>query len=156
VTAGTSPATSLSHNNRNGTFTRILSVPPVNNTSGDVRDVGDYDTMDSSMLFFFCDDETMAGTGMMSLIFLYHNNGTPHSPLSHEHHIGAPDATLERGGLGRLDNDGWLDLFVANFEPGSRRPETTSSIKMIAKVFQNESLLEQNSSAGIFPSPRLG
>jgi hypothetical protein len=100
----------LYHNNRGLSFTRILSGPPVNNTAWlNSAAWGDYDNDGFIDLYVTTWDDSHDLPN-----FLYHNNGNG----TFTRVLNSTLARQVQGSLaavwGDFDNDGWLDLFVAN------------------------------------------
>ncbi|PYI84473.1 MAG: hypothetical protein DME26_13260 [Verrucomicrobia bacterium] len=97
----------LYHNNRDGTFTKITSGPVVSeagNSSGGVW--GDYDNDGFLDLFVANTDEQNN--------FLYHNNGDGTFTKITDGAIVNDGGNSRDAAWGGYDNDGYLDLFVAN------------------------------------------
>jgi hypothetical protein len=101
----------LYHNNGNGTFTKITAGPEVNNTGyGTGSAWGDYDN-DGWLDLFVC-NSSLNTAGQIN--YLYHNNGN--GTFSQVTTGTFPtDISYGRGASwGDYDNDGDLDLHVAN------------------------------------------
>jgi len=103
-------ASSLYHNNRDGTFSRILNGALDANVSESLAAVwGDYDN-DGFLDLFVANGRFFDATN-----FLYHNNGDGTFTRVTE---GRPvnDVGIWHGAIwGDYDNDGFLDLFVSNW-----------------------------------------
>jgi len=106
----------LFHNNRNGTFTRILTNAVVTNVWADSSwgaAWGDYDNDGFQDLFV---------TGMQQGNRLYHNDGNG----AFSNVLSGPMLQPPLGGgfrccaWGDFDNDGYLDLFVAGYNSANR------------------------------------
>jgi hypothetical protein len=129
----------LYHNNRDGTFTRITPGPPVNNTVWfQSATWGDYDNDGFLDLYVTAWDDSHDLPN-----FLYHNNGngtfTLVTNIALAHQVQGSLAAV----WGDFDNDGWLDLFVAN---GYSRTDGQSS----------DNLLYQNDGQGDFKRISFG
>src|SRR5206468_1103465 len=106
----------LYHNNRDGTFTRILGRPPVNNTVWLTSATwGDYDN--DGFIDLYVTTNTGNSTDDLPNR-LYHNNGNGTFTLVTNITLAHQMQHSSAGVWGDFDNDGWLDLFVANSEPG--------------------------------------
>ena len=100
----------LYHNNRDGTFTRILGRPPVNNTVWLTSATwGDYDNDGFIDLYVTTYEDSHYLPN-----FLYHNNGDGTFMLVTHIALAQQVQGSLAGVWGDFDNDGWLDLFVAN------------------------------------------
>src|SRR5439155_484042 len=101
----------LYHNNRDGTFTRITSGPPVNNTVWfQSATWGDYDNDGFIDLYVTAWDDYHDLPN-----FLYHNNRNGTLTLLTNSAVSANMLNGEGCAWGDYDNDGWLDLCIGNF-----------------------------------------
>ena len=130
----------LYHNNRNGTFTNIATTSGMafteegNAMAGMCVSLGDYDN-DGNLDLFITDFQMMSD-------HLWHNNGRGYfDEVGDRAGITGPTRQVLSfgGGFFDYDNDGWLDLFIAN---GSVYPEiekVTADIhyKQINSLFHN-------------------
>jgi hypothetical protein len=97
------------HNEGNGTFLKITNGPIVTNIASSAGCAwGDYDNDGYLDLF-------VANLGQKN--FLYHNNGDGSFTLTRNSGIGQEVSYSWGGAWADLDNDGYLDLFVANGQP---------------------------------------
>lgn len=97
----------LYHNDGNGSFTKVTNGPVVTDVGFSYGCVwGDYDNDGWLDLF-------VANNGLKN--FLYHNNGNGTFTKITSGDIVNDVANSYNGVWGDYDNDGWLDLFVANF-----------------------------------------
>src|SRR6185369_9589408 len=100
----------LYQNNRDGTFTRILGRPPVNNTVWLTSATwGDYDNDGFIDLYVTTYEDSHYLPN-----FLYHNNGNGTFMLVTNIALAQQVQGSLAGVWGDINNDGWLDLFVAN------------------------------------------
>jgi hypothetical protein len=104
----------LYHNERNGTFTRILSRPPVETTEWITSaSWGDYDNDGFNDLYVTTASYFHNG-GNDAPNRLYHNNGDGTFTLLSQISLARQPQGSFAGVWGDVNNDGWLDLFVGN------------------------------------------
>jgi hypothetical protein len=102
----------LYHNNGNGTFTKITSGPIVNNAGyGTGSSWGDYDNDGNLDLFV---SNSSADAGFNEYNFLYHNNGNGTFTQVTTGTFSSDVSNARGAAWGDYDNDGDLDLHVAN------------------------------------------
>src|SRR5205807_2660550 len=103
---GTSPTSKLYHNNRDGTFTDVTAKAGLNHRAwGMGVCVGDYDNDGWEDIYI-----TYVGGGV-----LYHNNGDgTFRDVTAVAGVGNTGRWGTSCAFGDYDNDGWLDLYVAN------------------------------------------
>src|SRR5271157_180271 len=131
----------LYHNNHNGTFTNVAMASGMaltadgNAMAGMCVSLGDYDN-DGNLDLFITDFQMMSD-------HLWHNDGKGFfEEVSEQSGIAEPTRNVLSfgGGFFDYDNDGWLDLFIAN---GSVYPEIEKvnaeiHYKQINTLFHNE------------------
>jgi enediyne biosynthesis protein E4 len=102
----------LYHNNGNGTFTKITSGPVVSNSGfGTGSAWGDYDN-DGNLDLFVCNSSADAFGNEFN--FLYHNNGNGTFTQVTTGPFPLDVSNARSASWGDYDNDGDLDLHVAN------------------------------------------
>jgi hypothetical protein len=102
----------LYHNNGNGTFTKITSGAVVNNAGyGTGSSWGDYDNDGNLDLFV---SNSSADAGFNEYNFLYHNNGNGTFTQVTTGTFSSDVSNARGAAWGDYDNDGDLDLHVAN------------------------------------------
>ncbi|MCB0292759.1 MAG: VCBS repeat-containing protein, partial [Calditrichaeota bacterium] len=102
---GNAPNNLLYHNNGDGTFSRITDGPVVSGSNGNGAAWGDYDNDGDLDLF-------VANVGENNFLYRNHGDGTFEriwdGEIASDHGYSRSCSWVD------YDNDGWLDLFVAN------------------------------------------
>lgn len=110
IVSRTAAACLLYHNEGGGTFQRITNDAFNTDTNAAGVSWGDYDN-DGFLDLFIAHQQTPN--------WLYHNNGDGHFTLLTNDVIYQMIGPSSGGAWADYDNDGWLDLFVANFRGNS-------------------------------------
>jgi hypothetical protein len=131
----------LYHNNHNGTFTNVAMTSGMafsqdgNQMAGMCVSLGDYDN-DGNLGLYMSDFQMMSD-------HLWHNNGRGYfDEVSDTSGIMAPTKSVLSfgGGFFDYDNDGWLDIFIANGAVYPEIEQISSEIryKQLNSLFHNE------------------
>jgi hypothetical protein len=120
------PRNFLFHNRGDGTFERITSVPQVNGNHSTVGATwGDYDNDGKLDLFVTSIGGDANG---QSYNALYHNEGGGHFTTITTGSLVTQKQRSHSGIWADFDNDGWLDIFIANFGNGTTNPALANII----------------------------